>query len=153
MTATGVAAPIGVGLMASGASGIVQNEFGDTEEGQMAAQGLNVAGQVGSAVAGQPAGLANGGDLTQYNGGGTHEENPNGGIDIGQGAQVEDKETRWEDYVFSERIKPKGKKYSYAQASKRIEKKYSKRANDKYDDKAKASEMNALMAMHEADNN
>jgi len=95
----------------------------------------------------QQAQMANGGELTQYNGN-THA---NGGIPIGQGAEVEDKETRWEDYIFSERLKIPGKKYSFADASKKIEAKYSKRKNDSYDKKAKEREMKSLMAMQESE--
>ena len=150
LTATGVAAPIGIGMMADGVSGIAANEM--APENPELAQGIQVAGQVGSTIASsQGTPMANGGELTQYQGGGTHEQNPNGGIDVGPNAQVEENETRWEDYIFSDRIKPAGKKYSYAEASKRIEKKYSKRKNDKYDDEAKEYEMKGLMAMHEAD--
>jgi hypothetical protein len=48
--------------------------------------------------------------VTQYNGGGTHEQNSNGGIQIGGKAKVEDGEVRFDDpddkssYVFSNRI-------------------------------------------------
>jgi hypothetical protein len=49
--------------------------------------------------------MANGGSLTEYNAGGTHEQNPNGGIPIGGNASVEEGETRDKDYIFSDRLK------------------------------------------------
>lgn len=48
--------------------------------------------------------MASGGKLTSYESGGTHEQNPNGGIQIGN-ASVEEGETRDKDYIFSERLK------------------------------------------------
>lgn len=53
---------------------------------------------------------AEGGNLTEFNAGGTHEQNPFGGIPQGIGANgnpnlVEEGETRNGDYVFSNRIK------------------------------------------------
>lgn len=48
-------------------------------------------------------------DMQYYENGGTHEENPNGGIQVGQDQQgnpnlVEEGEFRYGDYVFSDRI-------------------------------------------------
>lgn len=48
--------------------------------------------------------------LTTFGEGGTHESNPNGGIMIGIGANgqpnmVEENEVRWNDYIFSDRLK------------------------------------------------
>ncbi len=49
-----------------------------------------------------------GGELTQFNTGGLHSENPNGGIAIGQGASVEQGETKMAtkngQFIFSDRI-------------------------------------------------
>lgn len=47
---------------------------------------------------------ADGGNLTEFNSGGTHEMNPNGGIDLGGRGVVEEGETRWQDFIFSDRI-------------------------------------------------
>ena len=49
--------------------------------------------------------------VTQFNSGGSHETNPNGGIpqgieNDGQPALVEEGEVRWNDFIFSNRIKP-----------------------------------------------
>jgi hypothetical protein len=90
----------------------------------------------------------NGGMLTEYNEGGTHEENPLGGIPVGQGPNgepnlVEEGETRFGDYIFSDRLEitkdiaqefnlPKnyvGKTFS--DASKSMQKSNSRRINDK----------------------
>ena len=151
LTATGAAAPVGIGLMASGVGEIASNELAENPEQAAAMQaGSQLAGTVGSLGAQGTfnSQLAQGGELTQYNGGGTHQENPRGGIDIGPNAQVEDKETRWEDYIFSDRIKIPGKNYTFAEASKKIDTKY-KRDNDSFEKKAKEKEMKALMSMQE----
>ncbi|HEY8363920.1 MAG TPA: hypothetical protein VIK77_13810, partial [Tissierellaceae bacterium] len=79
--------------------------------------------------------MAYGGKLNQYNTGGTHESNPNGGIPLnGFNASVEEGETSFQDYVFSDRLKIDKtlakefnlpKKYigkTFADASKGIEK-------------------------------
>lgn len=90
----------------------------------------------------------NGGMLTEYNEGGTHEENPLGGIPVGQGPDgqpnlVEEGETRFGDYIFSDRLEitkdiaqefnlPKnyvGKTFS--DASKSMQKSNSRRVDDK----------------------
>lgn len=165
LVASGAGAPAGVGLIAQGGSGLASNEIsrqGGAQEDAALAQGLiGVGGSVASVGAQggfkgdvdpannvpAPAGYENGGNLTEYNGN-THED---GGIAIGQGAEVEDKETRWEDYIFSEKVKVPNKKYSFADASKKINKKYSQRENDSYDKKALKREMNALMGMQESE--
>jgi hypothetical protein len=48
---------------------------------------------------------ANGGQLTTYDNGGTHEQNPNGGIAVGNNATVEQGETKSGDFVYSDRLK------------------------------------------------
>ncbi len=47
--------------------------------------------------------------VIQFEGGGTHEQNPNGGIKVGTGSNgkpnlVEEGETKWNDYIFSNSI-------------------------------------------------
>jgi hypothetical protein len=93
--------------------------------------------------------FAQGGPITTYDTGGTHEENPLGGIPVGQDALVEEGETRWQDYIFSDRIKVPGKKETFAQASKRIEKKFEDRPHDKYSNQTKDELMKALMIHQE----
>ena len=83
-----------------------------------------------------------GGMLDEYNEGGTHEENPLGGIPVGKNARVEEGETRFGDYIFSNRLEitkdlvaefnlPKnyvGK--TFADISKSIQKPNSRRTDD-----------------------
>lgn len=90
-----------------------------------------------------------GGVLTRYNGN-THEM---GGIPIDQTNEVEDNETSFNmkdgnKYIFSHSIPFMDKKYSFADKSKRIESKYSKRL--KVDDKlAKESFTRELQGLAE----
>lgn len=84
--------------------------------------------------------------LTEVNAGGTHEENPNGGVPMGVAPDnnpnlVEEGETIYDDYVFSNRIKPdeetlskfhmpKNSSMTYADLSKKLEKESKERPND-----------------------
>lgn len=85
--------------------------------------------------------------LTEVNAGGTHEENPNGGVPMGVAPDnksnlVEEGETIYNDYVFSNRIEPdkealkkfhiysSGGNLTYADLSKRLEKEAKERPND-----------------------
>jgi len=45
-----------------------------------------------------------GGQLTHFNEGGSHEQNPNGGIPLGNNASVEQGETKKGNYVYSDRL-------------------------------------------------
>lgn len=108
-------------------------------------------------------------NLTEFNAGGSHEENPNGGIQQGTGAnglpnRVEEGETKKDNYVYSDRLKVKSKyvkqfnlpKYTAgktnADASKLIEKKFEDREDNAsnstkkilLDRLAKAQEYNKL---------
>lgn len=85
--------------------------------------------------------------VTEYNAGGTHEENPNDGVQVGVDPQgtpnlVEEGEVNYNDYIFSERLKvPKDfkkkyglgtskKKMSYADAAKKLQKESEERPLD-----------------------
>lgn len=84
--------------------------------------------------------------LTHVDAGGSHEENPNDGVQMGVDNQnvpnlVEEGETVWNDYVFSNRITcdettkkmfhlPKKKDITYAEVSKKLEKEIQERPND-----------------------
>ena len=85
--------------------------------------------------------------LTEFNTSGTHEENPQGGIQQGTGANgqpnlVEEGETKHEDYIFSDRLKvnpqiskdfklPKGLNgKTFADASKYLNREAKDRPND-----------------------
>lgn len=150
LTASGVGAPIGAGLLASGASGLAANNL---VEDPNAKATIQTAGSIGGMMGG--AGLlsfAMGGNtqLSEINNGGTHETNPQGGVPMGQTASVEQGETKWEDYIFSDRIKVPGTKNTFADESKKIQKKYPKeRENDIPTQKAKEKEMKRLMAAQE----
>lgn len=149
LLATGVGAPLGAGLLASGGAGLVADNLVEDPNSKAA---LNTAGQVGGMVAGAtmgtPIGYANGGPLVEFNNGGTHEQNPQGGIPLGETASVEQGETKWQDYIFSDRIPTGNKKETFADASKKIQKKYT-RENDTPSQKALEREMNALMTRQE----
>lgn len=90
---------------------------------------------------------AEGGQLTEFNTGGSHEENPINGIPQGMDQngipnKVEQGETKWQDYIFSDRLllddntvnslnlprSMKGK--TFAEASKRMAKSHKERPND-----------------------
>ena len=109
-------------------------------------------------LAGTPRGLfalggdlqANGSDwstgLSHIDAGGSHSENPNEGVQLGVDSQnvpnlVEEGETVYDDYVFSNRILvdaatkqlfrlPKKKDITFADISKRLEKEIAERPND-----------------------
>lgn len=93
----------------------------------------------------------NSGNLTQYEG----YKHEMGGIPIGDQAEVEDGETRGlpntptQDYIYSDKLRVPGKKYTFAKASKMIEKKFEKRDNDKLSTEQKEREINALMQHQE----
>lgn len=95
--------------------------------------------------------------VMNINNGGTHEENPLEGVPMGQDREgtpnlVEEGETIYNDYVFSNRIKvPKkllkkyklGGKLSFAEASKKLSKESEERPNDPISKKG----LDDLMAM------
>jgi hypothetical protein len=83
--------------------------------------------------------------LTEFNTGGTHEENPNQGIRQGAGEDgkpnlVEEGETKFKNYVFSDRLTlPNAKEYllggslegkTFADISKKLSKSAEQRPND-----------------------
>ena len=83
--------------------------------------------------------------LTEFNSGGTHEQNPDGGIlqgtdNNGTPNKVEQGETKWNNYIFSDRLSVPddmapllglGKKsMSFAKASKELQKEAKERPND-----------------------
>lgn len=88
--------------------------------------------------------------VTTFNTGGTHETNPNGGIPQGIGENgkpnlVEEGEVKWNDFIFSKRIKPqddilkqynsffKGGVASYADAATKILDMHKERENNPFD--------------------
>lgn len=94
-----------------------------------------------------------GGYLTQFQGN-THE---NGGIALGENNEVETGETRGpanmpnlKDYIYSDRLKVPNKKITFAQMSKKIENKFSKRPNDKMSQEQKERELSDIMNSQES---
>lgn len=101
--------------------------------------------------------------LNEFNGGGTHEQNPIGGIPVGNGNSVEDGETelKSENYVFSDRLylneqlaseygfSKKHLKMTFAELSKDIDKKYGTRSDDTIDENSKKIELDRLMEAQE----
>ena len=121
---------------------------------------------------------ANGGDLkyaeggqmeqplTEFNSGGTHEENINGGIQQGTGPNgkpnlVEEGETKHEDYIFSDRLKvtpviskdfklPNGLNgKTFAEASKTLSKESKERPNDPISNNGVKAQLAKLTAAQE----
>jgi len=90
------------------------------------------------------------GGLMHINEGGTHEQNALGGVPIGPNALVEQGETINNDFVFSDRLKPKGSKKTYAQLSKSVDTKYRLRPDDKLSKEAKQMDLDRLAAAQEA---
>jgi len=105
---------------------------------------------------------ADGGMLTEFNTGGSHESNKFGGIlqgqsPDGQDNKVEQGETKYQDYIFSDRLKidkqaveehnmPKSMiKKTFADASKKIAKLHKERPNDPITRDTMRSQMNHLM--------
>lgn len=113
---------------------------------------------------------ANGADwtdgLNHVDAGGTHEENPNEGVPMGvapdgQPNLVEEGETIWNDYVFSNRIQPdkdtlkafhvgKNSKMTYADLSKKLEDEAKERPNDPISQAALEANMQKLADAQEA---
>jgi hypothetical protein len=90
------------------------------------------------------------GGLMHINEGGTHEQNALGGVPIGPNALVEQGETINNDFVFSDRLKPKGSKKTYAQLSKSVDTKYRLRPDDKLSKEAKQMDLDRLAMQQEA---
>lgn len=98
--------------------------------------------------------------LNHVDAGGTHEENPNEGVPMGiapdgQPNLVEEGETIWNDYVFSNRIQPdkdtlkafhigKNSKMTYADLSKKLEDEAKERPNDPISQAALKANMSKL---------
>lgn len=104
--------------------------------------------------------------FSEFNSGGSHETNANGGIPQGIGPNgnpnlVEEGETKWDDYVFSQRLKvPKGfgkaydlgrvDKKSYADASKKLSKESKERPFDPISKKGRDAMLSRLQQAQEA---
>ena len=104
--------------------------------------------------------------LTEFNSGKSHQENPNGGILQGTGANgqpnlVEEGETKHEDYIFSDRLKinpqiskdfklPKGLNgKTFADASKYLNREAKDRPNDPISNNGVKAQLAKLTAAQE----
>ena len=102
--------------------------------------------------------------LTEFNSGGSHEQNPNGGIMQGMGANgkpntVEEGETRIGDFVFTNRLNANPEiikqfnlptmKGTYADASKKIAKTSKERPNDPIEQRGVKAMLGRLSAAQE----
>lgn len=104
--------------------------------------------------------------FSEFNSGGSHETNANGGIPQGIGPNgnpnlVEEGETKWDDYIFSKRLKiPKGfskaydlgnvDKRSYADASKSLSKESKERPFDPISKRGRDAMLSRLQQAQEA---
>lgn len=104
--------------------------------------------------------------VTEYNAGGTHEENPNDGVQVGVDPQgtpnlVEEGEVNYNDYIFSNRLKvPKQfrkqyglgtskKQMTYADAAKKLQKESEERPLDPISKRGLDSVLGALAESQE----
>lgn len=124
--------------------------------GQFVSMGQHMAGNFNPEDPNMNANMPNqsyelGGQLQEYaNDGGnnTHENNMYGGIPVGENL-VEGNETRFEDYIFSDRLKVPGKKSTFARMSKRINSKYKDLEHDDLAQESKERELGQLMETQE----
>lgn len=144
----------GVGTMVGGALGgaiggavdkkTYENKMEDysaIKSSQQNAMTSNIAGNFNPNAQGKT--FKMGGNFTEYHGN-THE---NGGIPIGQ-SEVEGGETNNNGYIYSDTLKL-GKK-TFADISKKINNKYSKRPDDKISMESKERELGNLAKMQES---
>jgi len=129
-----------------------QQEVDNARQAAMSSQTLQSSGQqyynpvfaIGGQMLQQD---QNGQDLIEYQGN-THAQ---GGINLPNGAEVENNETSIDNYVFSDKLKPLGnKKNTFADLSKKIKNKYSLRTNDIYDEAQMRRELKSLALQQEA---
>jgi hypothetical protein len=116
-------------------------DYNAVKSSQQNAMTSNIAGNFNPNAQGKQ--FKMGGNFTEYHGN-THE---NGGIPIGQ-AEVEGGETNHNGYIFSDTLKL-GKK-TFADMSKKINNKYSRRPDDKISMESKERELGNLMKVQES---
>lgn len=109
---------------------------------------------------------ANGGKLTEFNNGGSHEKNiysgiPQGMAPDGSTNKVEEGETKWEDYIFSDRLKVDNRLANYhniptkfignsfADISKKVSEQHKERPNDPISRDTTKAYMSTLMAAND----
>jgi hypothetical protein len=111
--------------------------------------------------------LANGGSLVEFKNGGSHEENPFGGIPQGYNENgelnlVEQGETKWQDYIFSDRNKlSKAERFglpgmlnnrTFSSAAKTIQKESKERPFDLISKRGLDKQMDYLISAQEENN-
>jgi hypothetical protein len=116
-------------------------DYNAVKSSQQNAMTSNIAGNFNPSAQGKQ--FKMGGNFTEYHGN-THE---NGGIPIGQ-SEVEGGETNHNGYIFSDTLKL-GKK-TFADMSKKINNKYSRRPDDKISMESKERELGNLMKVQES---
>jgi len=158
-------ADFGLATVAGAAIGSIAPYIGmkkklqEAEEGNQRANGM-ARQRFGSDFGLEEKGIyAFGGDMTQFTGGGTHEQNPNNGIDMGNGL-AEEGETKHDNFIYSDRLKVNeyladmfslpsrtiGK--SFADASKLLSKESEERPNDAVSLRSRESMLNRLKEAH-----
>lgn len=91
-----------------------------------------------------------GGEINEFNNGGTHEENPLGGIPVSRDSNgipnmVEEGEVKFKDYVFSNRLKPDNMKdKTFADYARKYNKEAKERPNDPITKRGLDAKMNKL---------
>ena len=93
--------------------------------------------------------------ITFIDNGGTHEENPLEGVQIGVDYEgipnlVEEGEVIWNDYVFSNRIKVPGKNHTFAIEAEKLQKESEERPNDPISKKGLEDSMLKLIQEQES---
>jgi hypothetical protein len=116
-------------------------DYSAVKSSQQNAMTSNIAGNFNPSAQGKQ--FKMGGNFTEYHGN-THE---NGGIPIGQ-SEVEGGETNNNGYIYSDTLKL-GKK-TFADMSKKINNKYSRRPDDKISMESKERELGNLMKVQES---
>ena len=92
--------------------------------------------------------------VTIIDNGGTHEENPFEGVQIGVDYKgipnlVEEGEVIWNDYVFSNRLKVPGKKHTFAVEAEKLQEESEERPNDPISKNGLEDSMTKLMQVQE----
>jgi len=82
--------------------------------------------------------------LSEINNGGTHEESPLDGVPMGEGALVEEGETKMGNFIFSDRVINPDTGNTFAEDSKKINKKLGARKNEPFDKRALEIELERL---------
>lgn len=117
-----------------------------TKLGEIGSKVGNAAGSAIGKIGMSALKFAQGGDLEMIQGP-SHEM---GGMAITPNAEAEGGETKIDDYIFSDLLKPQGSKHTFAKRSKSINNKFKLRPNDPLSKEAKTKELSALRDEQEA---